>query len=261
MKIGFFDSGLGGLFVLKATAQFLSEYEYEFYGDTLNVPYGGKTEDEIYELSKIAVTHLFERGCVLVVIACNTASAQTLRKLQDTFLPEMYPDRKILGVIIPMVEEVIEHKVEKVLLLATKRTVDSNKYNLEFGTFQNRPRVISCATPQLVPLIESGLRDEAVVEAIVVIDPYVQNEHIDALILGCTHYGLLKEGIQAKYPNLQIFSQAEIIPKKLKSYLDDHAEIETKLSRNKTRNIFLSKHNSMYDTHVGDILGGHFLAD
>ena len=108
MKIGFFDSGLGGLTILKAVTQALPSYDYEYFGDTAHVPYGNKSEEEIYELTKAGVEHLFEQECALVIIACNTASAETLRKLQDTFLKEEYPDRNILGVIIPMVEEVLE---------------------------------------------------------------------------------------------------------------------------------------------------------
>jgi glutamate racemase len=108
MKIGFFDSGLGGLTILKAVVKELPQYDYVYYGDTLHLPYGDKTEEEIFTLTKTGIEYLFEKGCVLVIVACNTASAETLRKLQDSWLLETYPDRKVLGVIVPTLERVLE---------------------------------------------------------------------------------------------------------------------------------------------------------
>lgn len=259
MKIGFFDSGLGGLFVLKAVIKLLPQYDYEFYGDTENVPYGDKSEEEIYELTKAGVRYLFKKECALVIIACNTASAETLRKLQDTFLPTEYPNRKILGVIIPMVEAVVENKSATAFLIATKRTVESKKYEKEFAKFEHAPQLISIATPQLVPLIESGALVEAVTEVCSVIKLHTLTS-TDAVILGCTHYGLLKEGIEQSCPLLRVYSQADIIPEKLAAYLEAHLEIKNALSIKETRNIFLSKNSIHYDQLLGDILNGHFLA-
>lgn len=263
MKIGFFDSGLGGLTVLKATVALLPQYDYEFYGDTANVPYGDKSEEIIYDLTKKAICNLFEKDCALVVVACNTASAETLRRLQDTFLIDEYPDRKILGVIIPMVEEVVALGSTHALLLATKRTINSEKYEKEFSKLPNSPKLISLATPQLVPLIELGLLEEATQNVCEIISSY-DTQKIDALILGCTHYSLLKEGIEAictDMDGIHIFSQTEIIPKKLELYLEVHEEIREKLSKKGTRNIFLSTHTPAYDQIVGDILGGHFISE
>ncbi len=262
MKIGFFDSGLGGLTVLKAVASSMSDYDYEFFGDTENLPYGDKTEEEIYELTKAGVEALFEKDCLLVVIACNTASAETLRKLQDTFLAEEYPDRKILGVIIPMVEEVVDCQAKRALLIGTRRTIESGKYEREFAKFGNKaPQLFSIATPTLVPLIEAGAFDEAVLEVVPMVQESIDRGG-DSLILGCTHYGLLKQGIEEHFgQELMIFSQAEIIPKKLFAYFEVHPEITEKLSHDGTRNIYLSSHTQNYDKVVGDILGGHFIAD
>jgi glutamate racemase len=259
MKIGFFDSGLGGLTVMKAVAQFMPEFDYEFFGDTANLPYGDKTEEEIYELTKAGVEALFEKDCSLVVIACNTASAETLRKLQDTFLVEEYPNRKILGVIIPMVEEVVECHAKRALLIATRRTIESGKYEREFSKFSNSPELFSIATPTLVPLIEAGRIDEAVMEVMPMVEELILKGG-DSLILGCTHYGLLKQGIEECIgQEVMIFSQAEIIPKKLFTYLESHPEIKNELSKGGTRNIFLSAHTRNYDKVVGDILGGFFV--
>ncbi len=260
MKIGFFDSGLGGLTVMKAVASSMPQYDYEFYGDTANLPYGDKTEEEIYELTKAGVEDLFEKDCSLVVIACNTASAETLHKLQDTFLVEEYPDRKILGVIVPMVEEVVECNAKRALLIGTNRTIASSKYEREFEKFATKaPELISIATPGLVPLIESGHIEEALKEVLPLVEELI-NKGGDSLILGCTHYTLLKEGIEECIgQSLMIFSQTEIIPKKLYLYLEAHPEIENKLTRTESRNIYLSEHNDKYDRVIGEILGGVFM--
>lgn len=264
MKIGFFDSGLGGLLVLKATAKALPEYDYEYYGDTKNLPYGDKTEEQIFELTKAGVTHLFERGCVLVVIACNTASAETLRRLQDEFLPEAFPSRKILGVIIPVIEDVVESQCKRVLLFATKRTVTSGKYHLELGKRNEiNTKIEAIATPELVPLIENGDLDEAYVIMERLIDAELTNgSKVDGVILGCTHYTLLADRLRAHYTDtLTVFSQLEIIPQKLDEYLLKHQEIESLLSKHGFRNIYLTEHKEAYDVHMQDLLNGKFLVD
>lgn len=259
MKIGFFDSGLGGLIIMKSVALLLPEYDYEFFGDTENLPYGDKTEEEIYEFTKHGIEHLFEKECSLVIIACNTASAETLRKLQDTYLKEEYPDRKILGVIIPVVEEVIECHARKTLLIATKRTVASSKYDREFAKFNSKPELFSLPTPDLVPLIEEGKIDEALELVFPIIDELIEKGG-DSLILGCTHYTLLREGIKDRYgQDLMVFSQDEIIPKKVYSYLEAHPEITSKLTQGGTRNIHLSKHTNSYDHILKEMLGGVFI--
>jgi glutamate racemase len=262
MKIGFFDSGLGGLTVMKAVVKHLPQYDYEFYGDTANLPYGDKTEEEIFELTKVGMQHLFERGCALVIIACNTASAETLRKLQDTFLPEAYPERKILGVIIPMVETVCEAGERHTLLLATARTISSKKYEKEFAKqVVKRPELISVATPELVPLIESGDVCAATEKAI----EHISNafaEGIDSVILGCTHYGLLRDGIEKHFgASVAVYSADQIIPQKVEGYLAVHHEIKVLLTQGGTRNIYLTRHTPSYDKLMGDLLGGFVLPE
>ena len=260
MKIGFFDSGLGGLTVLKAVVRKLPLYDYEFYGDTAHLPYGDKTEAEIYTLTKEGVIHLFERGCVLVIIACNTASAETLRKLQDTFLATSHPEKKILGVIIPMVETLCDAGAQNTLLLATARTISSQKYEKEFSKSPTRLKLISVATPELVPLIERGEIATATAKAIAHIEKEVM-QGIDSVILGCTHYGLLKAGIEAQFgQSFQVFSADQIIPQKIAEYLFFHPEIKDVLSQGGTRSIHLTKHTPSYDRLMGDILGGFVLS-
>lgn len=262
MKIGFFDSGLGGLTVLKAVAAQLPNYDYEYFGDTKNVPYGDRSEEEIYELTKAGVRELFSRDCALVVIACNTASAETLRRLQDIFLPEEFPDRRILGVIIPTIETVIDSEIEHILLIATRRTIASEKYEREFAKFEQAPILETAATPGLVPLIEAGETGEALSLVFPVIDQFVSDDAQRGLILGCTHYTTLQAGIKERYgEHLVIFSQNEIIPAKLEAYLAAHPEIESTLTRNATRNIFFTKQDAHYDQVIGVLLGGAFVRD
>jgi glutamate racemase len=260
MKIGFFDSGLGGLTILKAVASQLPEYDYEFYGDTANLPYGGRTEEEIYQLTEKGIKHLFDRECRLVIVACNTSSAESLRKLQDGFLKEFHSDRRVLGVIIPTIEAVIEAGIQKVLLIGTKRTVESKKYEAEFAKHPTAPVIYSVATPELVPLIEEGELEDAIKVAAEAVE---RESGVDGVILGCTHYALLREGLikQFEKSKIQFFSQELIIPSKLKNYLERHKEIESRLSRGGTRNIFLTGNDSKYDTIIQELLGGTFVGD
>jgi len=261
MNIGFFDSGLGGLTILKAVAKRLPQYSYEYFGDTKNLPYGDKSEEEIYALTKAGVESLFNRDCALVIIACNTASAETLRKLQDEWLPEAFPERKILGVIVPTVEEVIESRCGKVSLIATKRTIDSDKYAVEFKNRAQSPvELTQVATPELVPFIELNELELATTAAIKRIETAVGEG--DGVILGCTHYTQIKDQLRSHFGNsLQVFSQDEIIPEKLFLYLQNHPEIETQLSQAGARNIHLTQHRPDYDLLIGQFLGGAFLSE
>lgn len=228
MRIGFFDSGLGGLTVLEATRKRMPEYDYLFYGDTANLPYGDKTEEEIYTLTKNAVSYLFDHGALLVVVACNTASAETLRRLQDTLLVGSYADRKLLGVIIPTIEELVERGVEKALLIGTSRTVGSHKYDRELEKISSSLTLTSIATPGLVPAIESNDMGTAhrILEEVI---GSLEGE-VGTIVLGCTHYTVLKDHLRETY-GFEVLSQDEIIPGKLETYLQHHKEIESRLSR------------------------------
>jgi len=257
MKIGLFDSGLGGLTILKAVAKALPEYDYEFYGDTANLPYGDKSEAVIFELTKRGVEHLFQRDCALIIVACNTASAETLRRLQDEYLPDAYPERRILGVIIPTIEEVIDAALKNVLLIGTRRTIESHKYELELAKFADAPALVAEATPVLVPLIEMGDIEPAVSEVLTVVTAAGE---VDGVVLGCTHYSVLKDRLRAELPTtVRIFSQDEIIPIKLAKYLENHPEIKSKLSRGGSRNVFLTDASPRYDDVIRELLGGAFI--
>jgi glutamate racemase len=261
MKIGFFDSGLGGLLLLKAVAKELPLYDYEFYGDTAHLPYGDRTEEEIYTLTKAGVEHLFQRDCLLVIVACNTASAETLRRLQDTILIGNYAGRRILGVIIPTVEVVAASPHSTVALFATKRTVESGKYERELTKLGAKTILMSKSLPGLVPLIEAGKHEEAA-EHIVAETKSMKDAGAEAIILGCTHYCLLKDEVRAALGGEgTVFSQDELIPDRLRDYLARHTETETKLTRHATRNIFLTAHKPEYDEIIRHLMGGVIMTD
>jgi glutamate racemase len=261
MKIGFFDSGLGGLTILKAVSRELQDYDYVYYGDTANIPYGDKTEEEIYELTVKGMEYLFEADCALVIIACNTASSETAKRLQQEFIPNRYPDRKILGIIVPTIEALLEVNPVKVVLLATKRTVDSKKYLLELHNKSDSKAVITAlACPELVPLIELNELVAAATQAIHRIE--TQAGESDVVVLGCTHYTQIKSELR-KHFGLQkkIISQDEIIPEKIRSYLLTHPEIEQKLTREGGRSIHLTRHRPDYDMFMGQLLGGVYMSE
>ena len=261
MNIGFFDSGLGGLLILKAVAKALPQFDYVYYGDTANLPYGDKTEEEIYELTKKALVELFNKDCLLVVVACNTSSAESLRKLQDTFLVEEYPDRKVLGVIIPTVEEVISRNYSRAILLATRRTVESQKYERELQKLDDTVELTSIATPELVTLIELGETEVAVRSAILTIEQARVGER-EVVVLGCTHYCLLKSSLREYFgTSLPIISQDEVIPEKLADYLQRHEEITPRLSNTGKRQVYLTEHRPDYDRLTAEFLGGAYLRE
>ncbi len=231
-KIGIFDSGLGGLIIARAIRRFMPGYDYVYLGDTKNLPYGNKSQAKIYANTKKALEYLFEHGCVLVIVACNTASSQALRKIQQEWLParnaahnaaggpnSKYKDRKVLGVIRPTVESI--GKSKNVGLIGTVRTVDSKAYKQELYKINPKIKLLAKATPELVPMIEKRELD------IKVLKNYLASfKNTDTLILGCTHYGLLKKEIKKILgPKVKIIAQEDIIPGKLKKYLKNHREI------------------------------------
>lgn len=261
MKIGFFDSGLGGLTIMKATAKELPEYDYAYYGDTENLPYGDKSEEEIFKLTARGVEYLFENGCLIVIIACNTASAETARKIQDEFLPKHYPERKVLGIIIPTVETLESSEFDSVSLMGTKRTVDSGKYTKELTERKkSNLNLTELATPELVPLIELGEIEAATKVAV----DKIEDEAGDsgAVVLGCTHYTQIKDSLREHFKaDKVILSQDEIIPNKLREYLERHPELTSQLAGKGERTIHLTKHRPDYDQVMGQFLGGAYIEE
>lgn len=234
-RIGVFDSGYGGLTILRQIRQMLPQYDYIYLGDNARAPYGSHSFDIIYRYTLQAVQALFEQGCQLVILACNTASAKALRTIQQVDLPKLDPSRRVLGVIRPTVEAVgpLSHS-RHIGLLATQGTVNSGSYTLELHKLWPDITVTGQACPMWVPLVENFEFDspgadyfvKKRIEGILRLDP-----QIDTLILGCTHYPLLMNKI-LKYtpPGVRIVPQGEYVAASLQQYLERHDELRQKLS-------------------------------
>lgn len=261
-KIGIFDSGLGGLYVARAVQRALPQYDYAYLGDTLNVPYGGRSFEAIYDLSEKAIRYLIEQQkCDLIVIACNTASVMALRKLQNEFLVKNYPDKRILGVIVPTLESATELGATQIGLIATEYTVRSKIYEEEIAKITPRAIIYGQPTPLLVPLIEN--HGEKYMEVILndYLDPLIE-KGLDSLILGCTHYIAIKDIVRdITRHRVRILSQDEIIPPKLKDYLSRHPEMEERLSQNSTFDIFATDINPSFLKNVAKLMGADAKAE
>jgi glutamate racemase len=242
MKIGVFDSGLGGLFTIKSLLDKLPQYDYVYLGDTKRVPYGNRSHETIYQFLEEAVAYLFKHDCKLIIVACNTASAEALRQIQQKYLPKHYPERRVLGIIAPAAEVATKNpKTKRIGVLATQSTVDSQAFVREIKKIRPGMVVIQEAAPLLVPLIESGSTQflNSVLRSY--LQPLVDKK-IDTLILGCTHYPIIKRRIQKVCgPDITILSQNEIISAKLADYLKRHPEIEKKLSKNHGRQFLVTE--------------------
>lgn len=237
MKIGFFDSGLGGLSVAKQVISVLPAYDYFYVGDNKNAPYGSKSQGEIYQFTRRGIAWLFEQGCALVIIACNTASAQALRRLQQEWLPQAYPNRKLLGVIIPIAQEVAAQSEGIIGVIATPATVTSKTYVKELHKINPQLKVIQVAAPELASSIEEGATKEELRALLTMYLYPFQAGGIDTLILGSTHYELIASLFSEMLrKDIHIPHAGGIVAQKLKDYLARHSEIEKKLTRGNTAN-------------------------
>ena len=235
--IGIFDSGYGGLTILHGIRQLLPEYDYLYLGDNARAPYGPRSFDVVYEFTRQAVVKLFEMGCHLVILGCNTASAKALRSIQQIDLPKIDPERRVLGVIRPTAEVIGSlTKTRHVGVLATEGTIKSESYNLEIRKLHPDIQVSGVACPFWVPLVEYNEADSPGADYFVKkrIDEIMRKDpQIDALILGCTHYPLLMPKILKYLPaGVRVVPQGEYVAESLKSYLERHPQIELRCARN-----------------------------
>ena len=234
--IGVFDSGYGGLTILNSIRQQLPQYDYLYLGDNARAPYGPRSFDVVYEFTRQAVLRLFEMGCHLVILGCNTASAKALRTIQQNDLPQWDPERRVLGVIRPTAEVIGElTKSRHVGVLATEGTIKSESYNLEIQKLHPDVKVSGVACPFWVPLVEYNEADSPGADYFVKkrIDQIMAKDpEIDAIILGCTHYPLLMPKILKYLPEgVKIVSQGEYVASSLKAYLERHIAIERKCAK------------------------------
>jgi glutamate racemase len=237
--IGIFDSGYGGLTVLKEIVKELPQYDYLYLGDNARAPYGSRSFETVYEYTLQCVNYLFNQGCHLVILACNTASAKALRTIQQKDLPIIDPNRRVLGVIRPTTEVIGNHTITNCVgVLGTAGTISSESYLVEIEKFFPNLKVYQEACPMWVPLIENNEMDNEGADYFIkkhVTHLMQQQPNIDAIILGCTHYPIIEQKIKQYLPaHVKLLSQGNIVAKSLNDYLQRHTELEKKCSKNKS---------------------------
>jgi glutamate racemase len=258
--IGIFDSGYGGLTVMKEIVKKLPQYDYIYLGDNARSPYGPRSFETVYKYTLQAVEWLFHKHCQLVILACNTSSAKALRTIQQNDLIKLSPEKRVLGVIRPLTECLGKFTTSRHIgILGTAGTVASQSYPIEINKFFPDIAVTQEACPLWVPLVENGEYNSAGadyfikkhLDNIFTIDP-----KIDTIVLGCTHYPLLLEKIQKFLPsNVNIISQGEIVSTSLADYLKRHTEMETKVSKNANLKFFTTDSTEIFDSHASIFFG------
>ena len=252
--IGVFDSGYGGLTIFKELLKKLPQYDYIYLGDNARNPYGPRSFEVVYEYTWQAVRELFDHGCQLVILACNTASAKALRSVQQKDLPQNYPDRRVLGVIRPSVEMIPElTKTGHVGILGTRGTVLSESYPLEIAKISPHSpiSVVQEACPMWVPIVENNLIESPGTAIFVkqnIDNLFAKDPLIDTIILGCTHYPLLSEVIRQFIPEgVRLLDQGPVVADKLEDYLFRHPEMELHCSKSGRRDYFTTESSSNFD--------------
>lgn len=234
--IGVFDSGYGGLTILKEIRRQLPQYDYLYLGDNARAPYGTRSFDVVYEFTRQAVEALFARGCHLVILACNTASAKALRSIQQKDLPGWDPTRRVLGVIIPTVEALGSiSKNGNIGVLGTPGTISSGTYDIEIAKFFPQFRTVSVACPMWVPLVENREYDSPGADYFVekyVEELFAEEPETDTVVLGCTHYPLLADKIRRQVGDrATVVTQGELVAASLENYLERHPEMAAECTK------------------------------
>ena len=251
--IGIFDSGYGGLTILDAIRKELPQYDYLYLGDNARAPYGPRSFNIVYRFTLEAVKYLFEQGCQLVILACNTASAKALRTIQQNDLPNIDNTRRVLGVIRPTVEKIGDiSKSGNIGILGTAGTVQSRSYDMEINKLHPDFNVYSQSCPLWVPLVENLEANGDGADYFV--EKYIksllsQNDNIDSIILGCTHYPILIDKIKKFTPShINIVEQGSIVAKSLNDYLERHPEIESRCSKNGKCTFLTTEDSEKFDS-------------
>ena len=263
--IGVFDSGYGGLTVLKEIVQKLPQYDYLYLGDNARAPYGNRSFDTVYHYTLQCVKWFFDQGCSLVILACNTASAKALRTIQQNDLPVLAPHKRVLGVIRPTAEIIGRFSdTNSVGVLATNGTVVSESYVMETAKFFPALKVYQEACPMWVPLIESNEHTSGGADYFVkknLHQLFEKGEDIDVVLLACTHYPLLKEKIEEYLPiGVKLISQGAIVAESLADYLQRHPEIEQQCSKNGIREFYTTDSVDDFNNHAANFYGEPVLA-
>ena len=250
--IGVFDSGYGGLTILDKIRKQMPEYDYLYLGDNARTPYGSRSFEVVYEFTLQAVKKLFELGCPLVILACNTASAKALRTIQQNDLPTIDPSRRVLGVIRPTVECISELTQNRhVGILATSGTIKSESYLLEIEKLFPDVTVTGEACPMWVPLVENNEYHSEGADYFVqkhIRQLLEKDPEIDTLILGCTHYPLLIEKIRQFTPShIRIVPQGEYVAHSLQDYLKRHPEMDIRCTKEGTCHFLTTESETKFE--------------
>jgi glutamate racemase len=258
--IGVFDSGYGGLTILKELKHTLPQYDYIYLGDNARAPYGPRSYDTVYQYTLEAVNWFFNQGCSLVILACNTASAKALRTIQQKDLPKMAPDKRVLGVIRPTTEILGNFSnTHQVGILGTLGTIQSDSYPIELAKFFPDLKVFQQACPLWVPLIENGEQDKPGADYFVksYLDQlFSQSADIDTLLLACTHYPLLADKIRAFMPKgVNIVSQGAIVAKSLAKYLESHPDLAQKCSQSGQLSFYTTDNPQAFELQASTFFG------
>ena len=258
--IGIFDSGYGGLTILQQIRRMMPQYDYLYLGDNARAPYGTRSFDVVYEFTLQAVRFLFEQGCHLVILACNTASAKALRNIQQHDLPELDPQRRVLGIIRPTVEAVGNiSKSRHVGIMATPGTIRSTTYELEIAKLHPDIRVTGEACPMWVPLVENDKYDSPGADYFVresIDNLFRRDPCIDSVILGCTHYPLLINKIRRYMPQgVCVIEQGNYVAQSLQDYLHRHAEMAERITCEGTVRFLTTEHAETFQKKATTFMG------
>ena len=258
--IGIFDSGFGGLTIMKEITALLPEYDYYYLGDNARTPYGTRSFETVYKYTLESVKWFFDKGCPLVIIACNTASAKALREIQQIDLPEIAPEKKVLGIVRPTSEIIGTYSTsKKVGIMATTGTVLSDSYPIEINKFFPDVEVIQEACPMWVPLVENNEHQSPGADYFVkkrIQSLLKKNKNIDTVLLACTHYPLLKNKIEEFMPvGVQIVSQGKIVAESLADYLKRHPKIEQQITQNNIRKFYTTDDPNRFDEKASMFYG------
>ncbi|MEO9477998.1 MAG: glutamate racemase [Cyclobacteriaceae bacterium] len=250
--IGIFDSGYGGLTVMKEIVKELPEYDYLYLGDNARTPYGSRSYETIYKFTLECVRHMFDQGCELVILACNTASAKALRTIQQLDLPGIDPTKRVLGVIRPTAEVIGNYSsTGDVGILGTPGTMKSESYLIEIKKQFPAVSVFQHACPMWVPLVENGETHNAGADYFVKKDLselLTRSSKIDTILLACTHYPLLEDTIKKHLPeHVKLLTQGSIVAQSLKDYLKRHPDMDKKCSKDATRSFLTTDSPQDFD--------------
>lgn len=263
--IGIFDSGYGGLTVFRSIAAALPQYDYIYLGDNARAPYGNRSFKTVHEFTLQCVQWLLQQNCPLVILACNTASAKALRNIQQKDLPQMAPDKKVLGVIRPTAETIGDYtRSREIGILGTCGTVNSLSYPTEIAKFFPDIKVYQQACPLWVPFVESNDYNEDEVNRTIKNDLdhlLAQSDNIDTVLMACTHYPLLADKIRKFMPpQVQLIAQGDIVASSLSDYLSRHEEIAMQLSKNAQRTFFTTGDPGDFERHGALFFGAEIQA-